>query len=247
VNSSMQVKKLNDEQLIANGSLTKDMLIFLENSLGAGVSMLVISSDADIANSFLALLIDRSKYALRGITICRVKEDEVLLPIDDAIESRLLAYLNLYNSSLEKLREIQKVGCLVLHTLTSAQGYDYLKALLQGQVLASFVADQPLDAFQKLQIGICQHIAQLSNNVGLDWITRYTPLVVYIEQVDGQMRVNLADAGQMKADHQHIPYLYRYESSKTVDGQFLAKFVQETKIPSFSDRLKEVGYTYTVS
>lgn len=246
-------KKLGRDELLRNGTATKEMLDFLEVCLKYGVSICFSGATGSGKTTLMSWLLSTIPNEKRIFTIendCRefnlVKYDEVGNVVNNVVHT-VTRYSDdvRQNIDQEKLLEYALTfnpDIICVGEMKSAEAFAAQEASRTGHaVVTTTHANSCVSTYNRM-VTLCTQKYDLNDKTLFNLVTEAFPIVVYTKQLDDKSRrcMEITECTIDEEGNRKIVTLYRFDvvSNEVINGKTVIKGSFE-KVSPISNRLKK--------
>ena len=241
--------RLGVEQLLANGTVTREMLTLLEAAVQARINM-IISGGTGAGKTTLLNALSR-----------HIPHDERLVSIEDAAE---LALQQPHVVRLEtRLPNLEGVGAIsqrdlvrnslrmrpdriIIGEVRGPEALDMLQAMNTGHEgsLTTIHANDTRDALSRLEMMVTMAGFEVPLPVIRKYVSSAISLLVHVSRLKGGDRKvsRISEIVGLRKGRQYVVRdLFEYRVTGVVDGRAVGRFHATGEVPRFLDRLHNHG------
>jgi len=237
------------EDLVAGGTLTKDMALVLEGCVKARLNMVISggtgSGKTTLMNSISAFMSDRERI----VTV----ED----PLELKLQQKHVVSLEARPASSERVGEVNQRDLvrnalrmrpdrIIVGEVRGAEAFDMLQAMNTGHdgSITTVHANTPRDALSRIENMVLMAGLELPVRMIHDQIASALDVIIQISRLmDGSRKVvQVTEVAGMEGDHVSLQEIFKFEqtgveSDGTVKGKLEATGIR----PYFADRFEVYG------
>ncbi len=244
-------KDLNNiEDLLRNGTMTRDMAVFLEACVKSKLNILVCGGTGS------------GKTTVLNILSSFIGNDERIITIEDAAELKLQqshvisleTRVDNYESKSEvTIRDLVRNSLrmrpdrIIVGEVRGSEAFDMLQAMNTGHEgsLTTLHANSPIDALNRLETMVLMGGIEIPVSAIRDYIENAIDIVVQVARLsDGRRKVvDISEVDGFKGDDINLQPIFKFNQTgltkeMDVDGEF--KLI--TKKIKMIDRIKNKGF-----
>ncbi|MFO0879670.1 MAG: CpaF family protein [Gemmataceae bacterium] len=241
--------RLAEEHLVANGTLTEEMVELLRAAVQARINILISGGTGAGKTTFLNVL---SRH---------IPHDERLVSIEDAAELHLqqphVVRLETRLPNLEGVGEItqrdlvrnslrMRPDRIIIGEVRGAEALDMLQAMNTGHEgsLTTIHANDTRDALARLEMMITMAGFEMPLPVIRSYVQSAVRLLVHVTRLKGGARkvARISELRGLRKGRRYVVRdLFEFRQTGVVNGQAVGAFHASGETPSFLDRLHSAG------
>ncbi len=242
--------RLGVEELLEEGTIPAEAMVFLQAAVEARISILVSGGAGSGKTTFLNAL---SRY---------IPSDERLVTIEDAAELYLdqphVVRLETRPPNMEgagevRLRDLVKNSLrmrpdrIIIGEVRGAEALDMLQAMNTGHEgsLTTIHANDARDALARLEMMVMMAGFELPVQVIRHYVRNAITLIIHLSRLKGGKRrmLRLCEVTGMKEGRYLVRDLFRFQQQGVRNGMAFGTFFATGKVPKCIDRIRAAGMT----
>ena len=240
---------LSADQLLANGTMTESMLVFLRGCVKARLNILISGGTGSGKTTFLNMLSESIPHSERVVSIEDSAELQLQQPHVVRLETRPpniegTGEVNQRQLVINALR--MRPDRIILGEVRGGEALDMLQAMNTGHdgSLTTLHANTPRDALTRLETMIQMAATNIGERAMRQQVSSAIDIVVQLARLsDGRRRVmSLAELVGMEGDVITMQDLFRFErKGMDEDGNVIGEFRPTGIRPKAAERLAAYG------
>jgi len=239
------------DDLLRNGTLTRDMAVFLESAVKAKMNIIVCGGTGS------------GKTTILNILSGFINDDERVITIEDAAELRLhqahVIPLETRRTNYDAKGEVtmrdlvrnslrMRPDRIIVGEVRGGEAFDMLQAMNTGHEgsLTTLHANGTVDALNRLETMVLMGNMEIPVTAIRDYIKNAIDIVVNVERLsDGRRKITKIDEITGINDHLEITLhtIFKFErSGLTENNEVIGEFMVDKKCPLVYEKMVKRGY-----